>query len=207
MFVVIEGIDGAGCETQAKLIAKKIRTEQCSVPTKLIKYPDYEKNVGRLIKEFLYQNKNLSAEAQFLLYSLQFILDKEEIRKRRKNQIIIADRYFTSALCYQTLEGVNLRTALRFASDFKIEKPDLVFYLNVQPEIAIQRKFGEAKEKNRREKDFQFIKKTYEQYQKLIKNQVWTRWVEIDGERKVDEISEEIYNNLKTQMLNVKSTS
>ncbi len=196
MFIVIEGIDGAGCETQARLVYEKVRTGQCPVPTHLIKYPDYQKNIGPLIKEFLYQNKNLSAEGQFLLYSLQFVLDREEIAKRRKNQIVIADRYFTSALCYQTLEGIKLKTALRFADDFKIEKPDLVFYLNVRPEIAIKRKSGEDKEKNRREKDFQFIKKTYQQYQKLIKNQVWTGWIDIDGERGIDEIAKEIYNKI-----------
>jgi len=127
MFIVIEGIDGAGCETQAKLIVKKLRTEQCFVPTHLIKYPNYEKNIGLLIKEFLYQNKNLSAENQFLLYSLQFLLDKEKIAKQRKKGLVVADRYFTSTLCYQTLEGVKLKKALRFAEDFKIEKPDLFF--------------------------------------------------------------------------------
>lgn len=209
MFIVIEGIDGAGCETQARNVYKMCKSRSRSLPTlvpTLIKYPDYGKNIGRLIKDFLYQNKNLSAEAQFLLYSLQFVLDAPMIKKflepRTSNlePILIADRYFTSALCYQTLEGIKLKAALRFASDFKIEKPDLVFYLNVRPEIAIKRKSGEAKEKNRREKDFQFIKKTYHQYQKLIKNQVWARWININGERGIDEISNEIYNKIKDRL-------
>jgi dTMP kinase len=192
MFIVIEGIDGAGCETQAKNLYHLFKKTKRS--PYFFKYPNYEKNIGRLIKDFLYQNKNLSAESQFLLYSLQFLLDKEEIAKRRKKDIVIADRYFTSTLCYQTLEGVDLDKALRFASDFKIEKPDLVFYLNVRPEIAIQRKSSEEKVKNRREKDFEFIRKTYQRYNYLIKNQIWARWVEINGERAIDEITKEIYN-------------
>lgn len=194
MFLVIEGIDGAGCETQAKALQKLL--EKDGRPNFLIKYPDYEKNIGRLIREFLYQNKNLSAQQQFLLYSLQFLLDKEEIAQKRKTGIVIADRYFTTTLCYQILEGIELDKALRFAEDFQIEKPDLVFYLNVRPEIAVQRKSGEKKEKNRREKDFQFIKRTSNQYAELVKNQVWTKWIEVDGKRGIDEITKEIYNKI-----------
>lgn len=192
MFIVIEGIDGAGCETQAKNLFHLFKKNRRS-PI-LIKYPDYRRNIGQIIKEFLYENKNLSAEQQFLLYSLQFLMDKEKIAQERKKGIVIADRYFTTTLCYQTLEGIDLDKALHFAQDFKIEKPDIVFYLNVKPETAIKRKSGEAKEKNRREKDFDFIRKTYKQYAYLVKNRIWTRWIEIDGERKVDEITNEIYN-------------
>ncbi len=195
MFIVIEGIDGAGCETQGKNIVKMLKDRSRLVPT-LIKYPDYEKNVGKLIKDFLYQNKNLSPEQQFLLYSLQFLMDKEMITEKRKNGILIADRYFTTTLCYQTLEGIRLEKALNFASDFGIEKPDLVFYIKVDPDIAIKRKFGEQKEKNRREKDFDFIRKTYIQYESLVKNQVWTKWVEIDGNKSIDEVTKEIYNKI-----------
>jgi len=193
MFIVIEGIDGAGCETQAKNLVKMCREQKFLFPTvELIKYPDYNRNVGRLIKEFLYKNKNLTAEQQFLLYSLQFIMDKQLIAEKRKDGLVIADRYFTTALCYQTLEGVSLERALRFADDFKIEKPDLVFYLNVDPGVAIKRKFGEDKEKNRRERDFEFIRKTHKQYDYLVKNQVWTKWVTIDGNRTVDIITNDI---------------
>lgn len=196
MFIVIEGIDGAGCETQAKHLFEKMKNKKRKMTPFFVKYPDYEKNIGRLIREFLYQNKNLSAQQQFLLYSLQFLLDKEEIAQKRKTGIVIADRYFTTTLCYQTLEGIELAKALRFAEDFQIEKPDVVFYLNVRPEIAVQRKSGEEKVKNRREKDFQFIKRTYNQYAQLVKNQVWTKWVEIDGNKSVEEVTLNIYNVL-----------
>jgi dTMP kinase len=206
MFIVIEGIDGAGCETQAKLLLqslKEVNPKKQKLSVLFVKYPDYERNVGKFIREFLYQNKNLTAEQQFLLYSLQFAFDSKMIAEQRKVGIVVADRYFTTALCYQTLEGINLQTALNFARDFKIEKPDVVFYLNVDPDVAIKRKSGEQKEKNRREKDFEFIRKTYKQYGMLVANQVWTKWVNIDGEKTIDEVAKEIYNklNIKNQKL------
>jgi len=195
MFCVIEGIDGAGCETQGKNIVKLLQSNKKTAS--LIKYPDYERNVGKIIRDFLYQNKNLNAEQQFLLYSLQFLMDKKMIAEKRKNGILIADRYFTTTLCYQTLEGIRLEKALNFAEDFGIEKPDLVFYVKVDPDIAIQRKHGEDKEKNFREKDFNFIRKTHKQYQMLVDQQIWTKWVEIDGNKSIDEVTKEIYNKIK----------
>src|SRR3989338_6036531 len=123
-------------------------------------------------------------------------MDKEMIAEKRKNGILIADRYFTTTLCYQTLEGIRLEKDLNFAEDFGIEKPDLVFYIKVDPDIAIKRKGQEQKEKNRREKDFEFIRKTHGQYQILVDQQVWTKWVEIDGEKGIDEITKDIYNRI-----------
>lgn len=194
MFYVIEGIDGAGCETQGKNLVKMLQNS--GKKASLIKYPDYERNVGKLIKEFLYQNKDLTAQQQFLLYTMQFIMDKQMIAEKRKTEILIADRYFTTTLCYQTLEGINLNWALEYAKNFEIEKPEAVFYLDVDPDIAISRKSGEAKEKNRREKDFEFIRKTYKQYDYLVKNQVWTKWIRINGNLGIDEITKEIYNKI-----------
>ncbi len=109
---------------------------------------------------------------------------------------MIADRYFTTTLCYQTLEGFDENYALSYADHFGIVKPDMVFFLDVRPETAIRWKGGEDKEKNFREKDFEFIKKTYEKYQDLISRQVWTKWVKINGEQEKEKVTEEIINQL-----------
>lgn len=237
MFIVIEGIDGAGCETQAKLVSEKLKLSFDSAQDDqkknvfLVKFPHYDTPVGKMIKDFLYQNKKLSAKEQFILYTLQFINDtpliekykekakipvssflrsrpvnlgggrgvpiKRETRYRASLQsVLIADRYFTTTLCYQTLEGFDEQVALRYADDFGIIKPDLVFFLDVKPETAIKWKHGERKKLNFREKDLDFMKKTYEKYQDLISRQVWTKWVRIDGEREKQVITDEIVKYL-----------
>jgi dTMP kinase len=204
MFIVIEGIDGAGCETQGKNLKKMIEgsfdfaqdDQKKSKPVFLVKYPDYDRNVGKIIRDFLYENKGLTPKQQFLLYTMQFIMDKKMIEERRKNEILIADRYFSTTLCYQTLEGIDIKMALDYAKNFEIEVPDAIFYLNVDPDIAIKRKHGEDKEKNFREKDFNFIRKTHKQYQKLFDEQVWTKWINIDGNKGIEEITKEIYNKV-----------
>lgn len=194
MFIVIEGIDGAGCETQGKNLIKLLT--EAGKKASLIKYPDYERNVGKIIRDFLYQNKNLTPEQQFLLYTMQFIMDKEMLSQRRKDEIIIADRYFTTTLCYQTLLGIDINMALDYAKNFKIEVPDVVFYLNVDPDIAVKRKSGENKEKNRTEKDFELTKRTSKQYNTLVEKQIWTKWINIDGNKGIEEITKDIYNEI-----------
>jgi len=196
MFIVIEGIDGAGCETQGKNLIKML--SESGKKASLIKYPDYERNVGKIIREFLYNNKGLTAEQQFLHYTMQFVMDKKMIAEKRKNEILIADRYFSTTLCYQTLEGIDMKMALDFAKNFEIEIPDVIFYLNVDPDIAIKRKHGEDKEKNFREKDFDFIRKTAEQYKILVEKQIWGKWINIDGNKSVDEVTKEIYNEIQS---------
>ena len=169
MFIVIEGIDGAGCETQAKLVFEKL--QKVGQKVFLQKYPHYDTPTGKKIKNFLYKNEKMTVDEQFKLYTMQFIDDGPLIVEKSSQGIFIADRFFTTALCFQTLEGYDEKMALEYAASQKIEKPAMVFYLDVRPEIAVKRKFGEDKVLNFREKDLAFMKKTYVKYDDLIKRQ------------------------------------
>jgi dTMP kinase len=191
MFIVIEGIDGAGCETQATALIEKL-TKQGKKPF-YIKFPHYDTPVGKMIQTFLYENKiKHSADEQFLLYTLQFVFDKNLIKEKMRDHIVIADRYFSTTLCYQTLEGFDEKKALTFATDFDIVKPDAVLYLDVTPDTAIKWKYGEDKEKNFRENDHSFIRRTYEKYKDLVKRNVWTRWIHVNGEQSKEKVTNEI---------------
>jgi len=197
MFIVIEGIDGAGCETQATALIAAL-TKSGKKPY-YIKFPHYDTPVGKMIRDFLYENKvKHSASEQFLLYTLQFIFDKALIKEKMKDHIVIADRYFSTTLCYQTLEGFSEEKAVRYADDFEIIKPDAVLYLDVSPDTAIKWKYGEDKEKNFRENDHSFIRKTYEKYKDLVKRSVWARWIHVNGEQKKEIVTEELLKIINT---------
>lgn len=191
MFIIIEGIDGAGCETQSTALINEL-TKQGKKPF-YIKFPHYDTPVGKMIRDFLYENKvKHTADEQFLLYTLQFIFDKTLIREKMKDHVVIADRYFSTTLCYQTLEGFSEEKAVRYADDFGIIKPDAVLYLDVSPNTAIKWKYGEDKEKNFRENDHSFIRKTYEKYKDLVKRNVWAKWVRINGEQPKEVVTSEL---------------
>ena len=52
-FIVIEGIDGAGGETQSKLLVKHLKEK--GKQAERITFPEYDKPIGNFISEFLYK--------------------------------------------------------------------------------------------------------------------------------------------------------
>ena len=195
MFFVIDSIDGGGSETQGKLVTQALEKQGKSVILK--NFPEYKTPIGKMIREFLYENKDLPVEQQFLLYGLQFVAAAKEIAQESKKNVVIADRYFTTALVYQTLGGMREKVCLRFAKDFGIIVPKIVFFLDVSPQTAYKWKHGEGKEINRWEQDLTFMKKTYKKYSDLCERNVFGKWIRINGEQSKEEVTQEIMGHLE----------
>lgn len=196
-FIVFEGIDGAGCGIQSKLLFNFLKKEK--IPVGKLLYPDYQGPIGELIHQFLHKKYNFSPEIQFLLYFTDFIKDKEKINKwLGQGKIVISDRYFTSTLAYQGLRGFEIENALKLARVFSLPKPDLIIYLKVSPETSMKRKFKEKKILDRNETDKKFLSKLVKFYNGLIKNQIFSRWVIVDGEKSIQEVLEEVKSRINT---------
>ena len=190
-FIVLEGIDGAGCETQTRLLFNYFRKQNKSVEK--LYYPDYRNPIGKLIHQYLHKVYEFPADVQLLLYCADFLKDKDKINKwLKQGKIIICDRYFTSTLAYQGLRGVSVKKALEFAELFGLPKPNLIIYLKVKPEISIKRKYKEKKKLDRNEADKLFLTRVAKYYQKLIKRQIFGKWVVIDGEKSINKVTEQI---------------
>jgi dTMP kinase len=190
-FIVLEGIDGAGCETQVKLLFDYLKKQGKSV--KRLYYPDYRGPIGRLIHQYLHKQYEFPVDVQFLLYFADFIKDREKINQWiGEDKIIISDRYFTSTLAYQCLKGFPLKEALKIAKIFKLLKPDLIIYLKISPDTSIQRKLKEKKKLDRHESNKKFLNNLTIFYQNLIKNRILGEWMIVNGERSIDKISKEI---------------
>jgi dTMP kinase len=190
-FIVFEGIDGAGGETQSKLLFNYLKKQK--KPVERLTYPDYRGPIGKLIHQFLHRKYDFSPEVQFLLYSADFLKDKEKIKMwLERGKFIIADRYFTTTLAYQCLKGFSIEKALKFAEIFALPKPNLIVYLKISPKTSIKRKFKEKRNLDRHEADKKFLTKLAKFYEKLIKEQIFSHWIMVDGERPIEEISKEI---------------
>lgn len=191
LFIVFEGIDGAGTEAQSKLLFNLLKKKKREVEK--LTYPDYQGPIGKLIHQFLHKKYEFSPEIQFLLYFTDFLKDKEKIKKwQKEKRFIISDRYFTSTLAYQCQKGFSFKNAIKLAEIFDLPKPDLVIYLKVSPQTSIERKLKEKKNLDRHETDKKFLTKLTKFYKKLIKNQIFSRWVVVDGEKSIKEVFEEI---------------
>jgi len=192
--IVIEGCDGAGCETQSKLLKENIE-KKCKKPVLYLFYPDYRNSIGKLIHKFLHEEFDLDVKTQFILYSLDMIKDMQKIKRALKdNRFVVTNRYFLSTMAYQGLQGFSHENALLFADMFEIEKPDLAILLRIMPETSLKRKKKEKNHLDRWERDAKFQRKVAAKYEELAKNKIFAKkWVVIDGEKPANDIGEEIF--------------
>lgn len=131
MYIVFEGIDGAGKSTQIQMLkewleANGFRVETLVEPT--------ESKVGDLIHEILQQPDAQSDDVQKML-ALLFAADRISImdKLRDESKIFISDRSFISSLAYQKpLEWVD-------ALNKYAKKPNLLILLDLDPKTSVSR--------------------------------------------------------------------
>jgi dTMP kinase len=197
---VIDGCDGAGGETQSNLL--KSNLESIGIIPVLLRYPDAKSDIGKIIYDFLEKRKDLNVNTQFLFYSLDFIKDVEKIKEYlNQGKIIICDRYFTSTLAYQTVQGFDLSYALEFAEKFGIIKPDVVFLLKIRPETSLMRKSKEKGSLDRFESNIELQKKVMEKFEELANKNIFAKkWVIIDAEQNIEKVSKDIFEIVKKEI-------
>ncbi len=191
-FIIIEGIDGCGGETQTNLLSDFFINQGKQIEK--LTYPQYDKPIGQLIHNFLYEKYDLSPEVQALIYFSEFVKDKEKIEEDiQKGKILISDRYFTSTLVYQGLRGVALEKLISLSNLFNISKPDLCIYLRISPETSKKRKSQEKQGNlDRNEKDLEFLKNLVNMYDKIAKDNLFCKWKIINGEQSIEEVYDQI---------------
>ncbi len=131
MYIVFEGIDGAGKTTQIQMLKEWLEANGFRVET-LVEPTDSK--VGDLIHEILQQPDAQSDDVQKML-ALLFAADRISIMDRLKDEskIFISDRSFISSLVYQKpREWVEVLN--RYA-----KKPDLLILLDLDPKTSVAR--------------------------------------------------------------------
>lgn len=161
--IVIEGLDGSGKATQAKLLYEDLKTgkgmmcSECGDPQRVSKdcsfrkvsFPDYESDSSALVKMYLsgqFGTKpgDVNAYAASSFYAVdRFASFKKGWKKEWENGTIIADRYTTSNAIHQCskLDKEQWDEFLDWLFDFEYKKmeipePSLIIYLSVDPEVS-----------------------------------------------------------------------
>jgi len=146
MFVVIEGIDGAGKGLQRKELAKLLKAN--NILFEQTEFPDHKGIIyPQVIHPALHQETKMSPKSMFVAFALDQMLWQSKINKyiNQKNKHFIADGYYSTNLAYQVIfrKVISMESALKFAQEFDIQKPDLTIFLDVDPKVAMQRKAKE----------------------------------------------------------------
>ena len=135
MYIVFEGIDGAGKSTQIQLLKEFLENNGLEVET-MVEPTDSE--VGKLIRRILQRPDATTDRVQKTLGLLfaadrMLIMDKLEDEKK----IIISDRSFISSLAYQEPTGW-----IAILNNYA-KKPDLLILLDLDVKTSVIRASGE----------------------------------------------------------------
>lgn len=98
--ISIEGIDGVGKNTQAKLLQKLIEKEEGECA--LYSFPQYETETGKLVKEYLTTGRNdLDLYGRAKLYADDRLAARDEIIAHLERGVsVVCDRYTHSNIVY-----------------------------------------------------------------------------------------------------------
>ncbi|HNR45162.1 MAG TPA: dTMP kinase [Methanofastidiosum sp.] len=185
-FIVFEGIDASGKETQAKLLSSFFKKKGFEVL--LTHEPIYQEPIGQVIKSNLEKKISLASETIAMLYAADRHEHYLKVKKALdEEKIVISDRYKYSNMAYQGANGVDPKW-IEEIEKYSLD-PDMVFYIRVRPESAMKRR----KEKDLYEENIEFQKKVFEIYESLSKKY---KFIIIDGEKSVEDIHENILKYL-----------
>lgn len=185
LFIVFEGLDGAGLSTQAQKLKDFLLKRGKDV---ILTKEQTDGVIGGLIKSILKKEFSVSPLALQLLFTADRAhhLYSEIEPALKKGKIVICDRYIFSTLAFGAL-NVDIEFLKYINSKFR--KPDLTFIIDTPPEVCLERlkktrfhlELFEDKEKT---------KKIRENFLSL-KNYFPNVFV-INGNRSIDEIAKDI---------------
>lgn len=190
LFITLEGPDGSGKSTIAKLLKKYI--EDLGYKCVLTREPGGT-DISEKIRNLLLDNGNveMTDKTEALLYAAARAQHTEEKIKPLLNQgvIVISDRYVLSSLAYQGhSRGLGIDEVMNI-NKFAMGKvyPDCTLFFDVDPEIALSRKFINREGDRLENEGGDFHKKTYEGYKKAIET-YWKNIRVINANNNVKEV-------------------
>ncbi len=207
MFITLEGPDGSGKTTQARLLAEWLREQGYEV---ILTREPGGTDIGDQIRQVLHDPRNtaMDARTEILLYSAsraqhvaQFIRPALAAGK-----IVISDRYADSTLAYQgygrRLDLGMLWTITHFATGGLA--PDLTLYLDISAQEGLQRRQMGGGEWNRLDAEaLEFHQRVRGGYLELVEQEP-ERWEVIDAARSVEEVQAKIRTLVQARLDNVK---
>ncbi len=171
--IVLEGLDGSGKATQAKLLAEHLAG--LGLPVKEITFPDYASDSSALVKMYLAgQFGDRPDDVNAYAASSFYAVDRYASYKTSWGQfyeqggVVIADRYTTSNAVHQCskLPPEQWEEYLHWLFDYEfrllgLPAPDRVIYLQVDPAVSQKlmtgRYHGDESKKDVHEKDTEYL--------------------------------------------------
>jgi dTMP kinase len=201
-FIVIEGPDASGRSTQIQKITEKLEADGHAVVNAGLKRSD-------LISQGIIEAKRnfqVGRRTMALYYAADFAdqLENKIVPALKAGFIVISDRYIYTLIARSSVRGIN-KNWLHQLHGFAI-KPDLIFYLNVDPFNLIHRVFKKNKSLDYYESGSDLglsadIFDSFIKYQYLLKKEFTMMQkkyglIDVDGNKSI----EDIYHTIQTKI-------
>jgi len=200
-FIVLEGLDGAGTTTQAKLLHS--HCTQSGLDS-FLTYEPTAGPIGTLIRDYLSgripgpdgQPSRLAERELCLLFGADRLEHSREIENRlNQGEHVVCDRYVLSSMAYQSLDpGVSGEWVARVNQGCSI--PDLTIFLDVPVDECLRRISARNEDSTIYERSdlLQRIAENYESLRGLYEEKFGPLLV-IDGTGAAEEVHEAVVSH------------
>ena len=183
-FVCIEGLDGSGKSTQARLLAERLQKTR----RVLLTVEPSRGRIGTFIRQsYLYGENRLSSVVEALLFAADRVdhVQNEIAPALETGDVVISDRYVYSSLAYQGAAGLSLEWIEKVNSHAL--RPDIALFLDVDLGTVMKR----LKPRKSVMENLETQERVRSYYLDLVKVGLLRR---VDGNRVKSEIAEETFS-------------
>jgi len=182
-FICVEGLDGCGKTTQAKLLVVRLREKGYDA---IYTAEPSRGKIGMFIKEYcLHGRKRVCSVVEALLFAADRFehVEEEVVPALNEGKLVVSDRYVYSSLAYQGAAGLDLKWVEKI-NEHAIS-PNLAVLIDVVPETVIQR----LKPKKSVMENLETQRKVREVYMKFVEKK---ELIKIDGSNSKQEVADDI---------------
>ena len=184
LFIVLEGVEGAGKSTQARLLS--LWMDELGIPHTLAREPGGTP-VGEAIRAIVLDKGELTMPPEtelFLILGARAAFVRDVVRPAlEKGQVVLADRFDLSTFAYQgfgrglDLEQVRQANALATGG----LRPELMMVLDLPVEVGLERKGGAGAGDRIEREGETFLNRVREGYRRLAADDPVARLLEAEG--------------------------
>jgi dTMP kinase len=195
LFIVFEGIDGAGKTTQAARLAARLERE--GIPVRRFAEPTQGK-YGQEIRRRAREGPPLAPREELDL----FLKDRAEHVAQNvtpaleRREAIVQDRSFLSTVAYQgAREGLGLEVEGLIALHDAMPKPDVVVLLDLPVAAGLAR--VQSRGKSDAFEDAAFLERVLENFRRLVGRVAGTHVRRVDAAREPDVVERAVWSEVE----------
>ena len=197
LFISFECGEGSGKSSAINVVKEKLEADGYKV---VVTREPGGISVSEQIRDVILAVDNkMSKETEALLYAASRTehLYRKVIPLVNDGYIVISDRYIDSSLAYQGYaRGIGIEKVLEINMFAKEYLPKVTYFFDVRPEVGLARIVGRDKIDRLDLEGFDFHQKVYDGYKEVCK--LYPERIKvINGERPIELIIEDVYNDIK----------